>query len=201
MLETLPLLALFCLSTSATPGPNNIMLTASGANYGVKRSLPHLFGIVLGFPMMVMALGLGLAAVFHAVPIIHEVLRYAGAAYLCWLGFRIATARRAADGRSTGRPFSFLEAAAFQWINPKAWVMGVGAIAAFTTAGEDFTGTAVGEVVVIAATYVVSGLIGCGLWLCFGAAIGRVLRHPGAFRAFNLTLGGVTIASVVLLFV
>jgi len=197
MLDNLVPLAVFCFSSSSTPGPNNIMITAAGANYGIRRSLGQYLGIVLGFPAMVLALGLGLAAVFTAYPIIHEVLRYVGSAYLCWLGIRIATARRTESGAATGRPLTFLESAGFQWVNPKAWVMAIGAIAAFTTGGEG----ALSEVSVIAAMYVLSGFIGCGVWLVFGVAIGRFLTNDTVFRIFNLTLGGLTIASVILLFI
>jgi len=191
----LPLL-IFTLASSFTPGPNLVMITASGANFGWRRSLPHYWGIVLGFSGMVLAIALGLGTIFESVPWLHTVLKYVGAAYLLWLGLRIATARRTASGTTRGRPFSFVEAALFQWVNPKAWLMAVGAVAAF--ARTDMA-TWVQALPLTAVMGVIS-FISCALYLGGGVAIGRWLESPLAFRVFNLLMGGLTIASVVLLF-
>ena len=121
----------FTFATSVTPGPNNAMLTASGANFGFRRAVPHMLGIILGFPAMVLAIGLGLGTVFSALPWLHLALKYVGAAYMLYLAWRIATAERG-KGAAAAKPISFFEAAGFQWVNPKAWIMGVGALAAYT---------------------------------------------------------------------
>ncbi|MFM8614006.1 MAG: LysE family translocator, partial [Alphaproteobacteria bacterium] len=112
----------FALTTSCTPGPNNAMLTASGANFGFRRAVPHMLGIILGFPAMVLAIGLGLGTVFTALPWLHLALKYVGAAYMLYLAWRIATAGRG-KGAGAAKPIGFFEAAGFQWVNPKAWIM------------------------------------------------------------------------------
>ena len=138
MRELLGPLILFAAVMSLTPGPNVIMVTASAANFGFRRAIPQMLGITLGFGLMVMAVGLGLAGLVHAEPRLHTVLKYAGAAYLLYLAWRIARAdaRGSALRRAQSRS-AFFEAALFQWINPKGWVTAVGALAAYTTVGGD----------------------------------------------------------------
>ena len=121
----------FAFVSSVTPGPNNLMLMASGVNYGVRRTLPHLAGVWLGFGAMTLAIGLGLAAVFGTAPWLYLVLRWGAAAYILYLAYRMATARGVGTAVTSGRPMSFLGAAAFQWVNPKAWVMALGAVTTY----------------------------------------------------------------------
>jgi threonine/homoserine/homoserine lactone efflux protein len=121
----------FAFVSSITPGPNNVMLLASGVNYGFRRTVPHIAGISLGCVAMVLLVGLGLEQVFAAVPQLYDVLRYTGAAYLLWLAWKIARAGPVVEGPSGGRPMTFCQAAAFQWINPKAWVIVVGAVGTY----------------------------------------------------------------------
>jgi len=120
---------LFALVSTVTPGPNNIMIMTSGVNFGVWRTLPHYLGICFGFPAMVVAISLGLGKVFEAFPQLHLVIKVLGITYLLYLAWRIATTATEIDGEKTSKPLSFLQAAAFQWVNPKAWVMAVGALA------------------------------------------------------------------------
>src|SRR5262245_46020938 len=129
-LELIFAFVLFAFVTSVTPGPNNMMLLASGVNFSVRRSLPHMLGISLGFMVLVMAVGLGLSQVFQQVPVLYTLLRYIGAAYLLYLAWKIAGsgAPDADSAEKRAKPFTFLQAAAFQWVNPKAWVMAIGAI-------------------------------------------------------------------------
>lgn len=125
--------ALFALVTSITPGPNNTMLLASGVNFGFNRSIPHILGISCGFFVLVLAVGLGLGAVFEAYPVLYSVLRYVGAAYLLYLAWKIARSGPMSETeQGQGKPISYWGAAAFQWVNPKAWVMAVGAISTYT---------------------------------------------------------------------
>lgn len=192
----LPLLA-FTIATSFTPGPNLILITASGANFGFRRTIPHMLGIIIGFPAMTIAVGLGLGEVFKASAVLHQLLKYAGSAYLLYLAYRIAVAGRARDSDGIARPFTFLQAAAFQWVNPKAWLMAIGAISAFTTVGGD-------PMIEILLITVVFGLVtvpSVGLWTLFGVAVGRLLRSNAALRAFNLTMGLLLATSVALFFV
>jgi len=194
--DSLPALLLFAVSTLFTPGPNNIMLTASGANWGLRRSLPHVLGVDLGFAFMVFAVGLGFGAVFAAIPEIQAILRWVGAAFLVYLGLRIALAGRSVDGVRRGRPFRFIEAAAFQWVNPKAWTVAVGAFAAFAPADSPAWATAA----LFAVILLFVGLAASLTWASFGTAIGRLLKTDRTLRVFNVTLGALTIASVGLLF-
>lgn len=187
----LPLIA-FAVSASITPGPNNIMLTASGVNFGFRRTGPHMLGVSLGFPVMVAAVGLGLGGVFEAEPRIHLALKYVGIAYLLWLAWKVATASRAKEVGAPAKPFTFLQAAGFQWVNPKAWIMAVGAIATFTTVqGDVFT-----EVMIIA---IVFGAVACPsviLWTLFGTGIRRLLKSERSRNWFNWSMAALLVASL-----
>src|SRR6185295_8630669 len=131
-MELLAALALFCVVTLFTPGPNNLMLMTSGLNFGFRRGLPHLLGVSVGFALMVLLVGLGLGAIFERWPLLYAILKYVGAAYMLWLAWQIATASPPQPrGESTGRPMGFFNAMAFQWVNPKAWVMAVGAVSTY----------------------------------------------------------------------
>src|SRR5437773_1349241 len=127
-LDLLAALIAFAFVTSITPGPNNLMLLASGVNFGFRRTLPHMLGVGLGFGFMIMVVGLGLSQLFARYPGSYEALRWAGAAYMLWLAWNIANAGPVGEGESRGRPMTFLQAAGFQWLNPKGWVMAVSAI-------------------------------------------------------------------------
>jgi threonine/homoserine/homoserine lactone efflux protein len=131
----LPLCA-FAAVSSITPGPNNAMILASGLNYGFVRSMPHLFGICCGFSFMIFATGLGLHAVFEQFPLLQVILKYVGAIYLLWLAWKLAhAAPMSSEQASLSKPMGFLGAAAFQWINPKAWVMSLGALTTYLPSG------------------------------------------------------------------
>lgn len=193
MSETMLLaLATFCFVSSITPGPNNMMLLASGANFGFRRTLPHLLGVTLGFGAMVAAVGFGLGGVFSAYPALYDVLRIAGAAYMLWLAYRIATASGLGDGAASGRPMSFLEAVAFQWINPKAWAMSLGAITAFVVPGEFVLG-----VLIVTAVFTAINLPCVASWAGFGVVLRSALDKPWALRAFNVTMAVLLVASLV----
>jgi threonine/homoserine/homoserine lactone efflux protein len=196
--EFLGPLITFAVATSVTPGPNNIMLTASGANFGFRRTIPHLLGVAIGFTIMVATIGLGLAEVFERFPALHQVLRYGGAAYLLYLAYRIATAAPATpdSARTVGRPLGFLQAALFQWVNPKGWMMAVGAISTYTTVG----GELMLESVMIALIFGAIGLPSAALWAALGAAIGRLLQARWALRAFNIAMALLLVASLALMF-
>jgi threonine/homoserine/homoserine lactone efflux protein len=182
----------FAVTSCITPGPNNSMLMASGLNYGTRRSLPHYFGIILGFPAMILAVGLGIAQVFDLYPSLHTALKIVGACYLTYLAYRIASAPVSSDAVRAGKPLTFLQAAAFQWVNPKAWVMAVGAIVTYTSIGNDY----LGEVIAITALFFVIGAPCIWLWLWLGASLQRILRSPQAIRIFNRSMAALLIASL-----
>ena len=190
-MDLLIALAVFCVVTLFTPGPNNLMLMTSGLNFGFRRGLPHLLGVVLGFTLMVLIVGFGLGAIFEASPLLYSVLKYAGAVYLVYLAWQIAVSPPPRAGESAGRPIGFLKAAAFQWINPKAWVMAIGAVSAYAAVAPFPL-----NVLVIAGLYCVLGIASSGTWLGFGVALQQVLNNPKAVRAFNVTMAVLLVASL-----
>ena len=196
MFENVISLTLVALAGTMTPGPNNVMLTASGSAFGFRRTVPHMWGIVLGFPAMVAAIGLGLGEIFIRYPSLHLALKYAGAAYLLYLAWRIAQAGGPDGGETGGRPLRFFEAVAFQWVNPKGWMMAVTTIPAFTTVGGHYYT----ELAVIVLVYVAAAIPSTLTWCAFGMAIRRLVKSPKAARAVNLALALTVAASVVLLF-
>ncbi|GAA0576867.1 LysE family translocator [Halomonas salifodinae] len=185
--------ALYMISMTITPGPNNVMLTASGANYGFLRTLPHIFGILGGCFLLFAGIALGLGLLFERFPLVQTALRLIGSAYLLYLAWRIATApppdlRR----RGEGRPLTFWQAAAFQFANPKAWVMGLALMAGFLPEGGDTWLNAL----LLAAFAELVALPCIAVWAGFGTAIGRWLDSPRAWRVFNALMGALTAACV-----
>ena len=185
----------FAVSMSATPGPNNTMVTASGAAWGFRRTVPHMAGISVGFPAMLLAVALGAGEVLRSRPWLHEGLRWIGAAYLLWLAWHIATARPATPGQApAGRPISFPQAALFQWVNPKAWVISVGAVVTYTTATG---GALIAQAAMLALIFVVVTSLCTAFWTMAGVGASRLLRTPAALRRFNLVLAGLLVVSLV----
>jgi threonine/homoserine/homoserine lactone efflux protein len=176
-------LAAFAFAGTWTPGPNNMMLAASGATFGWRRTLPHAFGVALGMPVMLFLIAIGLGEVFQNVPALRTALTWAGCAVMLWLAWRVATAG-AAKGRAAPRPLSFLEASAFQWVNPKAWIMCIGVAATFATGARPVL-----EAAIAALVFAVSGLTSSQGWTAFGAGIGQLLGTGPLLRAFNLLMG------------
>lgn len=182
----------FAFVTSVTPGPNNMMLLASGVNFGLRRSLPHMFGISLGFMLLVASVGLGLGQLFEQVPLLYNVLRYLGAAYLLYLAWKIANSGAPdSQNNAAGKPFSFLQAAAFQWVNPKAWIMAIGAITTYTPQ-ENF----VVNVLLIAALFALVNCPSVGLWTVAGSLLRNWLSNARALRIFNISMAVLLVASL-----
>ena len=184
-------LAIFVFVNSITPGPNNVMLTAAGANFGYRRCLPHMLGITAGVAVMVLLVGAGLGTVFERIPAAYTTLRYAGAAYLLLLAWRIARTRPGEDGQRHGRPFSFWEAAVFQWVNPKAWIMVVGMVAAYMPQNYPMR-----DLVLAAAVLALVNYPSISFWTLFGSAVGRFLSSPDAMRRFNLSMATLLVLSL-----
>lgn len=192
MQALLPALLGFVIAATCTPGPNNLMVLASGANFGLARTMPHILGISVGFPVLIVAVGLGVGVLFETYPSLHVVLKYVSFAYLLWLAWQIARAGRPADAES-GQPFTFIQAAAFQWVNPKGWAMGLGALALFTTSD----GNRMVQVAVIALLFGLVCLPNCVVWALFGRAIARFLDDERSRRLFNLAMAALLVASVI----
>ncbi|MDH3377038.1 MAG: LysE family translocator [Gammaproteobacteria bacterium] len=190
-------LVMFAIAAAITPGPNNIMLTASGANYGFVRTVPHMLGIVAGFCLLLLAISAGLGILFERYPGVQTALKIAGSIYLCYFAWRIATARSNNSEADGSKPFSFCQAAGFQFINPKGWLMALSAMSAFTLSGDRYTASVS---VLIFVFLCVTG-ISVAVWAGFGTAIGRWLKTPIRFRVFNVTMGMLTAGSIGLLFV
>jgi threonine/homoserine/homoserine lactone efflux protein len=196
MLEMILPLAVFGLASAVTPGPNNVMLTASGSAFGFRRSIPHMVGITIGFPVMIFAIGLGLGEIFTRYTQVHLALKYFGAAYLLYLAWRIAQSGQPNGDDAESRPLTFLEAAAFQWVNPKAWVMAVSSIPAFTTPGGNYYV----ELLIISAIFALVCIPACTTWCLFGVAIRQLIRTPETARIVNFGLAVLVALSIVLLF-
>lgn len=184
-------LALFALATSLTPGPNNLMLLASGANFGFARTIPHMLGVALGFVFMAFLMGVGLARAFQTIPQLHTVLTVVSAAYLLWLAWKIANAAPPKEGGETGTPMTFLQAAAFQWVNPKAWAMALSAVTIYAPSDTAMA------MLVVAAVFGAVNLPSVSLWCLLGVQMRRLLTNPVRLSAFNWTMATLLVASMV----
>ena len=191
-MDTLLALAVFAVATSATPGPNTIMVSAAAAQVGVRRVFPHMMGITIGFPAMLLAIGLGLGWPFQAFPWLHRVLQVAGTAWLLWLAWKIATAPPPGEGEARP-PLGFWGAAAFQWINPKAWMIALAAVPAFTTP----TAPMLPQALLMAAVFAAVSLPLLWMWAAIGLGARRLLATPRRLRAFNVTMAVLLVLSLV----
>lgn len=180
----------FALVSSITPGPNNTMVLASGVNFGFVRTIPHLLGISGGFALMVALVGLGLGSLFTALPWTWPLLRVVATVYLVYLAYRLATAG-GVQQREVARPMGFLQAAAFQWVNPKAWVMALGACSAYVLHGNVWL-----NVALLAGLFGLINLPSVAMWAIFGASLRRWLARPQVLRAFNVTMALLLLASL-----
>ncbi len=180
----------FAFVSSITPGPNNLMLMASGANFGFRRTIPHMLGIGIGFTVMIILAGLGLAQIFNTYPMAHTALKILSVIYLLWLAWKIANAGAPKSGAQAGTPLTFLQAAAFQWINPKAIAM---ALTAITVYSWD---QSVSTILIVAAIFGAINLPCVSCWTVLGQQMKRFLTNPTRLRAFNWTMAGLLIASV-----
>lgn len=177
--DILTALSLFALVSSMTPGPNNLMLMASGANFGFRPTIPHMLGIGIGFMVMLFLVGIGLIGIFDAVPYSYGILKVISVVYLCWLAWRIATAAAPDGSVKRGKPFSFLQAAAFQWVNPKAWTM---ALSAMTLYAPD---RSLWAILVVTFIFGIINFPTVSLWTLVGQKMQLLLTNPTRLRVFN----------------
>lgn len=188
--DILVALAGFAFVSSITPGPNNLMLMASGANFGFRRTIPHMLGIGIGFTIMIVLVGLGLIGLFDRWPLSYRVLQVASVGYLLWLAWRIATASQPENAKTSARPLNFWQAAAFQWVNPKAWTM---ALTAITLYAHD---RSVVSIAMVAAVFGAVNLPSVSLWTVLGQQMRRWIGTPARLRAFNWTMAALLVASL-----
>jgi len=181
----------FCFVAAVTPGPNNLMLMASGVNFGLRRTIPHLMGVVLGFAFMVAVVGAGLDVVFARFPALLPAMRYVGAAYMLWLAAKLALSGPLSDSSGAKRPLGFFGAAAFQWVNPKGWVMAVSALTTYAVAADYSQ-----SVLIVALVYGLVALPSSGSWAVFGNAMRRILAEARFVRPFNIVMALLLVASI-----
>ena len=181
----------FAFVTSVTPGPNNVMLLASGVNFGFRRTVPHMAGVAIGHAVMVFLVGVGLMGIFISYPPAQMALKIISAVYMLWLAWKIANAAPPAGAQRAGKPLSFMQAAAFQWVNPKAWIISLGAVTLYAP-GQEW----------IAVAWVAFGFLSVGwtttiIWTVLGLGLRRFLQKPVALRVFNYTMAALLVASLV----
>lgn len=196
MTDLIPIIS-FGLAGGMTPGPNNTLLMISGANFGFRATIPHLLGILAGFPAMMFLTGIGLGRVFSSYPVLHTILKYACLGWILFMAWQIIRVGKPdAEGKRSARPMTFFAAAAFQWVNPKAWIMAVGAMAIFVPLGGD-TFAAVFKVTL---GFFIAAVPSCLTWCIFGLAIARFLNSQKRIRWFNAIMAVLLVASVLPLF-
>lgn len=184
-------LSLFALVSSITPGPNNLMLMASGANFGFRRTIPHMLGVGIGFTLMIVLVGIGLVQIFDLYPISHQILKVVSVIYLFWLARKIANAAPPeGDVASESTPITFIQAALFQWVNPKAWTMALTAITAYTP------NQTLGSVIWVALVFGIVNLPSVSLWTVLGEQMARFLTSAARLRAFNWLMAALLVASL-----
>lgn len=194
--DLLTALAAFAFVTSITPGPNNLMLMASGANFGFWRTTPHMLGIGIGFCVMVVLVGAGVVGLFEAMPISYTVLKIASVAYMLFLAWKIAMAAPAPQDKTgakrpdAGMPMTFLQAALFQWVNPKAWAMALTAISVYAPEQDLYS------ILLVALIFGAINLPSVSSWTVLGQQLRRFLTNPQRLRAFNWGMAALLIASL-----
>lgn len=185
-------LCVFAFVASVTPGPNNFMLMASGINFGWRRTLPHIAGISFGFLLLLLAIGFGIGALLRSMPALATGMKIASALYLLWLAWKIASAKPASTwSQERGQPMSFVQAALFQWINPKAWAIAFAAMAAYVTADQPTL-----SVLIVAVAFTLVNVPSVSVWVGFGIALRRLLSDPRKLRMVNIAMGLALVATI-----
>ena len=172
-----------------------MMLMSSGLNFGFKLSIPHMLGVVLGFPLMIVLVGVGLSQVFELVPYSFSVLKILSLSYLLYLAWRIANTKSIGSGEKTTKPLSFIQAALFQWVNPKAWIMALTAISVHTPDARPLY-----SIFIVAFAFVISGIFSTSSWTLMGDQLNRFLHSPKKLRAVNIIMALLLIISLVPMF-
>ena len=189
--STLISLATFAMVTAFTPGPNNVMLAASGANFGFRRTLPHIFGILVGFCSLVLAAGLGLATLFAMLPWLYDLLKIISFLFLLYLAWKIGSAGRVTT-KDKDKPLSFVQAASFQLINPKGIMVIISSVSAYTSTAENVGA----EVTILLFVFAIVTLCATCTWTVFGTGIAQLLTSHTRLRQFNVTMALLLVASL-----
>jgi threonine/homoserine/homoserine lactone efflux protein len=196
LMEQVLAFLLFAVVAAVTPGPSNIMLTAAGAHAGVLKGLPCLLGVTTGMALMMFLVPLGLASLVLAHPLALTILHWGGATFLLWLSWKIATSSSRIESTPERSPVGYLGAAAFQWVNPKSWLVSASAAGTFLSAG---TGSPVVQAASLGGLFFLAALPSCFLWLAFGAALQHVLHDRRRLRIFNVVMGALLALSIALI--
>ena len=185
-------LSIFAAIAAYTPGPNNTLLLSSGVNHGLRASLPMIAGVGIGFPFLIICVGLGLGKAFAAYPIILTAIKVAGTIYMLWLAFKIATEKPSSGSAiDAAKPLNFWQACAFQWVNPKAWIMGGYALSAFTLPEYFYTGIGA-----VTGVFMFMGFTSAATWALFGVGLQKLMQDQRWFRIINISLAILLVASL-----
>jgi threonine/homoserine/homoserine lactone efflux protein len=193
--EMLFALMVYAFVASITPGPNNLMLMTSGINFGLKRTIPHMLGVSSGFVLMVILVGLGVMQLIDAVPASRTAITVLSAVYLLYMAWKIASndtsPAEIGERVATAKPFTFIQAVLFQWVNPKAWTMALTAISAYAPKSSGFSGIAI-----VALVFGLINLPSTSSWALLGAKLRVFLSDPVRLRVFNITAALLLVATL-----
>lgn len=186
---------IFSFSMAITPGPNNMMLTASGANFGFKRTIPHIAGIIIGMTVLFILSGLGIGGLFYSFPRLQMFLKIAGSVYLIYFSFRLMISKRSSNNKSNSKPLNIFQALGFQFLNPKALMITITAVSAYSLKGDLY----LPSVLIMIASFIIIGTLCISMWAGFGTVIKNYLKSDRVFRVFNITLGILTASTVLMI--
>ncbi len=194
-IELITALAAFAFVMSITPGPNNLMLMASGANFGVLRTIPHMLGVGIGFTLMIVLVGAGIIQIFDRFPTSYTILKIASVGYLTYLAWKLATAAPTATTSNAQtentKPLSFIQAALFQWVNPKAWAMALTAVSVYTVPTAPVL-----SLLLVAMIFGMINLPSVSAWTLAGSQLRRFLSDPVKLRIFNISCALLLLATL-----
>lgn len=185
---------LFATSMSVTPGPNNIMLTASGANFGFKKTIPHILGVIIGVAFLNILSALGLSKLFQLLPGIKTILKVLGVSYMLFLSYKIITNKKHTKESNRSKPFNFYQAALFQLLNPKAVLMSITSMSVYTISNDYIKSS-----VIVIIIFMICGLPSISIWAGFGTVIGKFLSNIKILKIFNMVMGGITALCAVII--
>lgn len=188
--DLLTALAGFAFVTSITPGPNNLMLMASGANFGFRRTIPHMLGVGIGFVVMLLAVGLGVIGLFEAFPIAHTLLAVLCVTYLVYLAWKIATAAPPDDGNTRNKPMTLFQAVLFQWVNPKSWAMALTGVTVYAPSRDPTA------IVIVGLVFGLINFPAVSSWTLLGQQMRRFLTSRTRLRVFNFTMAALLLATL-----
>ena len=190
-IEIIMALTLFAFASSISPGPNNLMLMSSGANFGFRKTLPHMLGVGLGFTLMVALVGVGIMQVFDLYPSSYLILKWCSVVYLIYLSYKVATASAPQKKQSnTSKPLSFIQAVLFQWVNPKAWSMALTSIGIYAPQRDT------SSVIIVALIFGAVNLPSISVWVILGQKLQKILSSVKRLRIFNAVMATLLLASL-----